>query len=78
VDELSHQIRRIAPFEGFFGAVWQTPSVSSKGIPIWESACFSSVDPFIEALRVYPSALNVKNLYFTHATFKEPDPNDSR
>jgi hypothetical protein len=73
VDELAYQIRRIAPSEGFFGAVWQTPSVSSKGVPIWESACFSSIDPFIEALRVYPSALSVKNLYCAHATFKEPD-----
>jgi hypothetical protein len=73
VDELSYQIRRIAPSEGFFGAVWQTPSVSSKGVPVWESASFPSVDPFIEALRAYPAALSVKDLYFAHATFKAPD-----
>ena len=73
VDELSYQIRRVAPSEGWYGAVWQTPSVSNKGVPVWESACFSDIAVFIEALRVYPSALSVKNLYFTPATFKAPD-----
>jgi hypothetical protein len=73
VDDLSYEIRRIAPSEGLFGAFWQTPSVSSKGVPVWESACFPSIDPFIEALRAYPAALSVKNLYIAHATFKDPD-----
>ena len=72
MDELSYQIRRVAPSEGI-GAVWQTPSSSNKGVPVWESACFSDIAAFIEALRGYPSALGVKNLYFTHATFKAPD-----
>jgi hypothetical protein len=70
VDELSYQIRRIAPSAGWYGAVWQTPSVSNKGAPVWESACFPSAALLIDALRIYPSALSVKNLYFTHATFK--------
>jgi hypothetical protein len=73
MDELSYQIRRVAPPDGLFGAAWQTYSVSSRGVPVWESACFSTIDPFIEALRTYPSALVVKNLYYTHATFKAPD-----
>lgn len=73
MDELSYQIRRIAPSAGWYGAVWQTPSVSNKGVPVWESACFPDITAFIEALRRYPSALSVKNLYFTHATFKAPD-----
>lgn len=73
MDELNYQIRRIAPSSGWYGAVWQTPSVSNKGVPVWESACFSDITAFIEALRRYPSALSVKNLYFTHATFKTPD-----
>ena len=73
VDELSYQIRRVAPSVGWYGAVWQTPSVSNKGVPVWESACFSDIAVFIEALHRYPSALSVKNLYFTPATFKVPD-----
>jgi hypothetical protein len=73
VDELSYQIRRVAPSAGWYGAAWQTPSVSNKSVPVWESACFSDIPAFIEALRRYPSALSVKNLYFTHATFKAPD-----
>jgi hypothetical protein len=73
VDELGYQIRRFDPHGGHYGAVWQTPSVSSKGLPIWENACFSSVDALIAALHVYPQALSVKNLYVTHATFKEAD-----
>jgi hypothetical protein len=72
-DELRHQIERIAPPEGWYGAVWQTPSVSSKGAPVWESACYSSIIAIIAALRVFPSAWNVKNLYFTHGSFKAPD-----
>jgi hypothetical protein len=51
-----------------FGAVWQTHSAS-----IWNNACFTNVDAFIEAVRGYPLSLAVKNLYVTHATFKEPD-----
>jgi hypothetical protein len=73
MDELDYQIRRIAPSEGLFGVAWQTHSVSRRGVPFWDSASFSDRGAFIEALRVYPSALSVKNLYFTHATFKEPD-----
>jgi hypothetical protein len=73
MDELSYQIRRVAPSVGWYGAVWQTPSVSNKGVPFWESACFSDITAFIEALRRYPSALSVKNLYFTPATFKASD-----
>jgi hypothetical protein len=73
MDELSYQVRRVAPSAGWYGAVWQTPSVSNKGVSVWESACFSDITAFIEALRRYPSALSVKNLYFTPATFKAPD-----
>ena len=73
MDELDYQIRRTAPSGGWRGIVWQTYSVSSSGVPVWESACFSSIDPLIEALRRYPSALNVKNLYFTPAAFRAPD-----
>lgn len=73
MDELSYQIRRVAPSEGLYGVAWQTYSTSRKGLPVWESACFNSLDVFIEKLRAYPSALVVKNLYFTHATFKAPD-----
>jgi hypothetical protein len=68
MDELSYQIRRIAPRDGLFGAVWQTRSAT-----IWNNACFTNVDAFIEAVRVYPSSPAVKSLYVTHATFKEPD-----
>jgi hypothetical protein len=68
MDELNYQIRRIAPRDGLFGAVWQTHSAS-----IWNNACFTNVDAFIEAVRGYPLSSAVKNLYVTHATFKEPD-----
>jgi hypothetical protein len=73
MDELSYQVRRVAPSEGLYGVAWQTYSTSRKGVPAWESACFDSLDTFIEKLRTYPSALVVKDLYFTHATFKAPD-----
>jgi hypothetical protein len=73
VDELDYQIRRIAPSEGWYGAVWQTYLVSSKGAPFWESACYSSVDAIVAALRILPAALVVKNLYCTHSIFKAPD-----
>jgi len=73
VDELDYQIRRSAPSEGWYGVAWQTYSVSRRGVPFWDSACFSDIVAFIEALRSYPTALSVKNLYFPHATFKAPD-----
>jgi hypothetical protein len=68
VDELGYQIRRIAPRGGLFGAVWQTTSET-----IWNNACFTGVDTYIEAVRGYPSSPAVKNLYISHATFNEPD-----
>ena len=72
-DGLSYQILRVAPPGGWYGVAWQTYSVSSAGVPVWESACFSSIPALIAALRAYPSALSVKALYYTHASFKEPD-----
>ena len=68
MDELSYQIRRIAPRDGLYGAVWQTTSDT-----IWNNACFTTVDAYIEAVRGYPLSLAVKNLYIPHATFNEPD-----
>ena len=68
MDELSYQIRRIAPPDGLFGTVWQTTSDT-----IWNNACFTSVDAYIEAVLGYPLSPAVKNLYVPHATFKEPD-----
>jgi hypothetical protein len=44
-----------------------------QGRPCLGGACFPDIAAFIEALLRYPSALSVKNLYFTPATFKTPD-----
>jgi hypothetical protein len=71
--DLSHQIRRVIPPEGLRGAAWETYSCGKNGRPFWGSACFDADAPFIDALRRYPSALTVKSLYYTHATFKAPD-----
>ena len=68
MDELTYQINRIAPRGGLFGAVWQTTSNT-----IWNNACFTTVDTYIEAVRGYPLSPAVKNLYIPHATFNEPD-----
>jgi len=68
MDQLSYQIRRIAPRDGLFGAVWQTTSDT-----IWNNAGFTNIDVYIEAVRGYPLSPAVKNLYVTHSTFKELD-----
>jgi hypothetical protein len=68
VDELSYQIRRIAPSAEWHGAVWQTPSNT-----IWNDACYDDCSVYIEELRKLPASVGVKNLYIPHATFKEPD-----
>ena len=68
MDDLEYQIRRIAPRGGLFGAVWQTTSET-----IWNNACFTGVETYIEAVRGYPLSPAVKNLYISHATFNEPD-----
>ena len=39
---------------------------------IWENACFTAIDAFIEALRGYPLALVVKNLYFAARDLQGP------
>ena len=44
MDELNYQIRRVAPSEGLYGVAWQTYSTSHKGVPVWESACFDSLE----------------------------------
>jgi hypothetical protein len=68
VDELSYQIRRVAPSVGWYGAVWQTPSET-----IWNDACYDSRSVYIEEVRKLPASVGVKNLYIPHATFNEPD-----
>jgi hypothetical protein len=68
MDELSYQIERIDPHGGLCGAVWQTPSDT-----IWNDACFDSRPVYVEAVRKFPAAVVVKNLYIPHATFNEPD-----